>query len=44
MKDKKEKRILHLNELYHKYLYLMSIDNIEVERQRLRNIFNTIEN
>jgi len=37
---KQSKELLKLNELYHKYLYLCEIKDIEVEKQRLRDIFN----
>lgn len=45
--DKKElaelkklsKVLLNLNELYHKYLYLHSFDDIESEKNRIRNQF-----
>lgn len=42
--NKKSKQLLHLNELYHNYLYLNSFNNYEdvlKEKQRLLTIFNT---
>lgn len=37
---KQSSLLLHLNELYHKYLYICQIDSIEAEKKRLNQIFN----
>jgi hypothetical protein len=37
--NKQSSILIRLNENYHKYLYLKSIDNIEDEKERLNNSF-----
>lgn len=38
--QKKSKELLNLNELYHKYLYVKSIESKENELKRLNTYFN----
>lgn len=38
---KKSKQLIELNDLYHKFLYIHTFDDIEEEKKRLRKIFNT---
>lgn len=37
---KVSKILLNMHELYQKYLYLCTFDDIEAEKERLRKIFN----